>query len=457
MRSSLSEPGTHSRPPCLPGRPGQPPVLMLLILGWIAGGASAIGADIDYRLDDAKRQAIVVAIAELIETRYVEPATGRQAIDRIESRLGEGDYASLELPQDLAGALTEDLSAFDRHFHVFWRPPGSGPAPGSHGDDADAHWRELSRLQNYGFERLARLPGNIGYLDLRYFDGVETGGSTAVAAMAFLANSDAVIVDLRHNGGGEPAMVQILASYFFGSERVHYNSFYSRTSDSLEQYWTLARVEGRRMPEVPLYILTARRTGSAAEGFSYALQALGRATIVGETTAGAAHPGETFEAIDGFSLFVSTGKPINPITGSNWEKTGVRPDVEVPSVDALDRARILALEKLLETKAGELAQRERAWALEALEALRDPPELGADSRAEYVGAYGNRTIAATDGGLSYQRADRRLYPMIYLDGDRFLLDGKDGFRLQFERDGDGTIVRLIDQWSDGHVEANPRD
>ena len=429
-------------------------LLLSLGLGSITSAPVPAQTAAPSPLDADRRESLIAALAELIESRYVEPETGSEAVARLEARLSAGAYDSISDPYDFAGVLTADLSAFDRHFHVFWNPPGGGPAPGAHGDGADDHWRELSRLQNYGFERLARLPGNIGYLDLRYFDGVESGGATAVAAMAFLANSDAVVIDLRNNGGGEPAMVQLLASYFFGPERVHYNSFYSRSSDSLEQYWTLARVEGRRMPEVPLFLLTARRTGSAAEGFSYALQALERATIVGEATAGAAHPGETFPAIDGFSLFVSTGKPINPITGSNWEKKGVRPDVEVASVDALERARVLALEALLETEANEFAQREREWALEA---LQHRPELGADSRAEYVGSYGNRTISDTDGALTYRRADRRSYPMVYLGGDRFRLDGKDGFRLQFERDDDGSIIRLTDQWADGHVEANLRD
>ncbi|MEJ2085205.1 MAG: S41 family peptidase [Acidobacteriota bacterium] len=304
---------------------------------------------------------------------------------------------------------------------------------------------------------MARLPGNLGYLDLRYFDNVELGGSTAVAAMAFLAHTDAVIVDLRQNGGGEPAMVQLLASYFFGPERVHYNSFYSRGSDSLEQYWTLARVEGDRMPEVPLYILTARRTGSAAEGFSYALQALERATIIGQPTAGAAHPGETFDAIEGFSIFISTGKPLNPVTGSNWEKTGVQPDIEMDADEALDRARVLALEELLQAAASPVVTLEREWALEAILALRDPHLLAPEQSVDYVGSYGNRDISEQEGHLFYRRGDRRSYEMVFLGDDRFLLDGKSGFRLEFERDADGSIIRLLDHWSDGHVEANTRD
>jgi hypothetical protein len=294
-------------------------------------------------------------------------------------------------------------------------------------------------------------------MDLRYFDSITYAGSTAVAAMAFIANSDAVIIDLRQNGGGEPAMVQLLLSYFFGPERVHYNSFYSRAASSIEQFWSLARVEGARMPEVPLYVLTARRTGSAAEGFAYALQALGRATIVGRATAGAANPGETFEANNGFSLFVSTGKAVNPITGTNWEKTGVQPDVSVSSVDALETARILALERLHEHGDDSMVRLEREWALEALRAKRSPGAQDSHDLNEYTGTYGNRKIARREDRLTYRRGDRTTYVMTPLRDDRFLLEGKDGFRTLFERDSSGNIVRMLDMWSDGHIEANARN
>lgn len=402
------------------------------------------------------RAAVIASICELIETRYVDPEIGSEGVATIQANLEDGFYADVADPADLAGVLTEQLSEFDRHFHVFWRPPGSGPAPGSH-SGTETDWTEISRLQNHGFEQIRRLPGNIGYLDLRFFDSVADGGSTAVAAMGFLAQADALIIDLQHNGGGEPAMVQLLMSYFFDAERVHYNSFYSRGSDSMEQYWTLARVEGRRMPEIPLYLLASRRTASAAEGFSYALQALKRATIVGQPTAGAAHPGETFPAYGGFSLFVSTGRPINPVTGSNWEKLGVQPDLEVSSTEALEIAQTLALERLLAAPGSEHAERERMWALEALHAARNPARLGTEQLSEFVGAYGNRTVHLSGEQLFYRRGSRREYPMLPLGDDRFLLQGKNGFRTRFERDPRGQIIRMIDMWSDGHSESKARN
>ncbi len=432
--------------------------LLLAGLSLLATTLCATGSDSTETLvDDLDRAAVVGSIAHRIEENYVEPGLGDRAIRQLQDNLARGRYDSTSNPRDLAGLLTEDLSAFDQHFHVFWKPPESRASPGSHNEESEAAWAESTRLQNFGFETVARLPGNLGYLDLRYFDGLDHAGATAVAAMTFLSRSDAVIIDLRQNGGGEPTMVQLLASYFFGPERVHYNSFYSPSAESMEQFWTLARVEGDRMPQVPLYILTSRRTGSAAEAFSYAMQALERATILGSPTAGAANPGETFEAIDGFSVFISTGKPVNPITGTNWEKKGVQPDIEIPSVDALEQAQILALESLLEQGASPIAQLEREWALEALQRARNPISLKTDQLAELVGIYGNRKIAEASERLTYQRADRRTYFMVPLGADRFLAEGKDGFRIRFERDSAGTVIRMVDMWSDGHIESNAKN
>lgn len=430
----------------------------LVGLSLLATSLCASGSDsADILMNDVNRAAVVGSIGRLIEERYVDPGLGDQAIRQLQVNIARGRYDSISNPRDLAGILTEDLSDFDQHFHVFWNPPESAPSPGTHDEESEAAWAEITRLQNYGFETVARLPGNLGYLDLRYFDSLDHAGPTAVAAMTLLANSDAVIIDLRQNGGGEPTMVQLLASYFFGPERVHYNSFYSPSKESMEQFWTLARLEGERMPQVPLYILTGRRTGSAAEGFSYAMQALGRATILGRPTAGAANPGETFEAIYGFSVFVSTGKPVNPITGTNWEKKGVEPDIEISSADALEHAQILALENLLEQHESSIAQLEREWALESLQNARDPISLSSDQLDESLGTYGNRKISETSESLTYQRGDRRTYLMIPLGDDRFLVEGKKGFRIRFERDSTGTVIRMVDMWSDGHIESNAKN
>ncbi|MDP8979977.1 MAG: S41 family peptidase [Acidobacteriota bacterium] len=203
---------------------------------------------------------------------------------------------------------------------------------------------------NFGFEKVERLQGNIGYLDLRGFMEAQWGSETAVAAMNFLANTDALIIDLRQNGGGDPAMVALITSYLFSpGEEVHLNDLYWRPSNETHQWWTLPYVPGRRYANKPVYVLTSNRTFSAAEEFTYNLKNLKRATIIGETTGGGAHPGGMERLSEHFMAFLPSGRAINPISKTNWEGTGVTPDVAVPAADALTTATAAALRKISES------------------------------------------------------------------------------------------------------------
>jgi C-terminal processing protease CtpA/Prc len=201
---------------------------------------------------------------------------------------------------------------------------------------------------NFGFEKLERLEGNVGYIDLRGFAPAEMAGESAAAAMNFLTNTDALIIDLRKNGGGDPSMVALLCSYLFSPEPVHLNDLYFRPDDSTHQWWTFPYVPGKRYEDKPVYLLTSQRTFSAEEEFTYNLKNLKRVTIVGETTGGGAHPGGGRPLDDHFGMFVPTGRAINPITKTNWEGTGVPPDVAVPADAALKTAHLAALRKIAE-------------------------------------------------------------------------------------------------------------
>ena len=160
----------------------------------------------------------------------------------------------------------------------------------------------------------------------------------AVGAMAFLANCDALIIDLRDNGGGNPEMIQLLSSYFFSGEPRHLNSFYYRLDEKTEQYWTLPYVPGSKLADTDLYVLTSSYTFSGAEEFTYNLKNMKRATIVGETTGGGAHPVRMEILNDHFAIGVPYARAVNPISKTNWEGTGIEPDVKVPAAQALDKA-----------------------------------------------------------------------------------------------------------------------
>jgi C-terminal processing protease CtpA/Prc len=210
--------------------------------------------------------------------------------------------------------------------------------------------RETARRTNYGFERVERLPGNVGYLDLRQFAGAPEAQATAVAAMNLLANADALIIDLRRNGGGSPGMIATLLTYLVEpGNRLLFNTFYERQDDRTVQFWTLPYVPGPRLHGRPVYVLTGPRTFSAAEEFAYDIQTHKLGTVVGAVTGGGAHPGGMFRVHDHFGVFVPTGRAVNPVTGTNWEGVGVKPDIATRPGEALRAAHVEALKKIVES------------------------------------------------------------------------------------------------------------
>ena len=194
---------------------------------------------------------------------------------------------------------------------------------------------------NCTFEKVEVLPNNIGYVKLNAFPDLSICQSTAAAAMTSLNETDAVIFDLRENRGGVPAMVAFMASYLF-EHPTRLDDFYNRAEHSTLQSWTLSPVVGNKLADKPAYVLISHSTFSGAEEFSYDLKMLKRATLVGETTAGGAHMTRP-RRIDGhFAIRVPDTTPINPISKTNWEGTGVTPDVKVRAADALSVAKKLA-------------------------------------------------------------------------------------------------------------------
>jgi hypothetical protein len=299
-------------------------------------------------IEAGERADVIDGVLKELLQSYVYPEKAKDMEAAIRGRQTKGEYDAITSAAALARTLTAHLRdvSNDKHLHVDYMPsfPG-GPGPGKAPANRDQMGKRLA-ARNYGFKKVERLEGNIGYLELEGFIPAQFAADTAAAAMSFLAHTDALIIDLRHNGGGDPTMVAFLCSYFFDGRPVHLNDLYHRPDDSKHQWWTLPYVPGRRYLGKEVYLLTSKRTFSAAEEFAYDLQSLKRATIIGETTGGGAHPGKGHRINDHFMMFVPTGRAINPVTKTNWEGTGVKPDVEVSAEKALETAHRKAREKL---------------------------------------------------------------------------------------------------------------
>jgi hypothetical protein len=317
---------------------------MLRLLGTFA---LALGLSVAHAQapDAATRNRIVHDAIAQIRDAYVDPS----AAGRIEAALSRNPatLAAAADDEDFANRLTTLMQSVvpDRHLHVEYSAEvlahEAAPTAGEL-----AQRRAQDDAANYGVERVERLAGNVGYVDLRSFPKTDWAAETLAAAMSLVAHADALIIDLRRNVGGYPATATLVESYLF-DRRTHVVDVFWREGRRTEQFWTQDSVPGLRFGGTkPVWILTSKATFSGAEQFAYDLKNLKRATLVGESTGGGANPGKFVALDDHFGLFVPTGRAVSPVTHGNWEGVGVAPDVPVESQDALRVAHRLALASL---------------------------------------------------------------------------------------------------------------
>ncbi|MCS0590523.1 S41 family peptidase [Massilia norwichensis] len=291
-----------------------------------------------------ERAAIIQSIVKELNTSYIDAEKARK-LEPVLRRADFGKSDSEEAFAESVTAMMRDVTK-DPHLRLLY---SAEPAPGStNAKPAPSLAQRQARMreENYGIERVERLPGNIGYLKTRFFAPAADSGPAIGAAMTLLANTDALIIDLRENGGGTTDAVPLLASYFF-DKRTHIADLYTREGNVIEQQWTSPAVPGSRFSaDKEVYILTSKETFSAAEGLAFALKGLKRAIIVGETTRGGAHPSLIKPINARLALMVPNSTARDPVTLKDWEGVGVAPDVAVPAAEALTRAQILILDKL---------------------------------------------------------------------------------------------------------------
>jgi len=404
-------------------------------------------------LTPAKKEAIVRRVATEFRAKYVFADVAEKMAAAVEGKFRRGGYDCFAVLDKFTSQLQEDLRSIsrDRHIKVL---PGEVPS-----FDADA---ETLRKEHFGFNTVEILPGNIGYLEFFQFYSVKDAGPTAIAAMNFLAGCDALIIDLRANGGGYPELRQLICSYFF-DEPACLIEFRGR--DGVTQDWTLPYVPGPRMAKIPVYILLSRLSFSCAEDFAFCMRNLGRATLIGEATRGGAHDSKMWSyPAESISLQIPFNEAVDPKSKKTWEAVGVQPDIPVSSGQALAAAMKEAAKALLNGHPDQDRKFLLEWVLKDCEIQLRPVELDPKALAEYAGRYGAYEITWEYDRLffcSNENERKRLLLPVEADDFKIVEEGKRGsaaYRVRFTRDASGRVTELyLHDLDGGRYEPHKRE
>lgn len=398
----------------------------LTILGFLFCASSLHAQDQgDASLPPERKAQVIDALIEELAENYVYAERVPQLAAQLKGRDAKGRYPDAQNKSDFARALSKDLVELteDHHFVVEFSPETSAGALFAL-DDPNA-----AKRANFGFEELKILPGNVGYLRFDHFPDPTPAFQTITAAMRFVENVDALIIDLRYNNGGYLEAAQFIASHLFidDEDRKLFSYFYNEDGKTIaREKWVMAAIPGKRRPKMPVYVLTSSTTFSAGEWLAFTLKENERATLVGQTTTGAAHPVNRFRLNEEFVAQIPIGKIFGPVSESDFEGVGVVPHHDLPSHRAFDAAYVMALQVIGEKDDGEDA----AWFLPfARASTHDPEALEADRNA-IRGRYEGREIGLEDGVLVYRwrgRFSLSLYPL----GDGvFAVEGTEDYRFK---------------------------
>lgn len=432
----------------------------LLLLYPIKGSPEAAQTDKQLVVDSQLRRRLVERITSELKNRYVVPEKVKDIGEYMQKRLASGAYDKIDNARQLSLALTDDLrtASKDLHLLVAYDPAleqallAAPPTPNVELQELPPSAERLSELRqaNYNFLKLEIMQGNVGYLELRSFVDLNYSKETAVAAMNFLANTDAIIIDLRKNPGGFVNLEIFLASYFYGVDPAQWLSRYHREGDTTVSDWTLREVPGKRVANVDLYILTSSETGSAGEGFAFMMQQRKRAKIIGEKTSGAGYGNKETPIGDGFVFFVSVFRQFDPRTGRGWQEVGVQPDIVVPAARALSVAHSEAVKNLTSKAADARRQQQLKWLATLLEfEAHGPKPVSATILQTYVGKYdaGKIVISLEQGQLYFLGASGVRRPLRALADDLFLIEdgsvpSEHQARARFVRNAEGVVTEL---------------
>lgn len=433
----------------------------------------------DQKIDKNDQLEIINEFSALLVKHYLYEDTARLMGKLLNDRLSSGAYQHIQSIQEFGRALTKDLQSNFRDRHIGIRyDPGMVKILKVGQKQVQVSQNEVQELlnteiyENFRIPEVRRLNGNIGYLKIdqilppQYATGYAQKLS---AAMELIADTDAIILDLRENGGGFDEGVGLILSYFFESN-THILNSKARTAEGMktEKIYAMQDVLGRRLLTQRVYVLTSSQTASAAEAIAHVMQYSNRGTIVGESTFGAGYLFDDHLVSEKFKLIamIPYSAAVHPNATTNWESIGLKPQLETPQGQALETAVELAIKNLLTTEKSKIQKDKNTYRLTSLEwesnrltDLKKAYQLSDQEIKEFIGNYASREITAKGAELFYQlknpdRIKRRLIPV---SKDEFLIEGLDEYRIKFNRNKKTNKVESIRVYSIDRLFIDTKD
>ncbi len=414
----------------------------LVLVACLAGRAHGQSAVVDT----ATMRRVVETVARTMSERYVVSDTGRMVADHLRDRLRQGVYAR---PLDIGrfmDRLTADMQAIngDRHLYMLsgnTAGRGGQPVRRSPGDGGNDPQLVADRRANHNVDAAQRLSGNVGYLAVSELSGrTEEAYRTLDMGLAFLARTDAMIIDLRTTRGGTVPMSDYLAGYFLGPDVRTLNTSVRASNQTWER--VTPKVMGAMRADVPVVLLIGPGTASGGEDFAFLMRRLKRAVLVGERTAGAGRPTSYYPAGDGFTVSVSGGRTWDPQTGAEWERKGIEPDIPATQDEGIGIAHMKALDLLAAATADSTYRKTLEWTRNAVRARTTPVKVSEQTLRGYAGTYDQRLVKFERGRLFYLRdSTRPPQPLLPVTETSFVLG--DGIAVDFIRDGDRIVAMRV--------------
>ncbi len=397
---------------------------------------------------------LIKSITDSLNRHYIFPEKAAGITVYLQSQLDKKVYAGLlDNPQKLAEQIAKDINTVhhDPHMRIKFDPGFATQDVYNPGPDDIKRIKNYWRENNYMFKKAEILPGNIGYLPFNLFvEDIEAAKPTIEAALKFLSNTNALIIDLRENMGGSPQMVSQVESYFF-KEKTHMNDLINRSNkDTIFMYADPAKTDSLYLA-MPVYILTSPRTFSGAEDFSYGMQMAKRAMVVGETTGGGAHPQRPFSAGQGFVVYIPFARSLNPVTLTDWEGTGVTPDLKTTANEALGKAEELAFRNLSINATDQQEKNKYLYYSNSLLAERSGNQLPVNKLLPLTGTYGGLVIYVDKNKLfcKNENSGGTVTELKYISDNLFVLDKE--AQMAFVKDNKGQYSGIKIFVNDGSV------